>query len=236
MTRPLVIALVLAQGLDLLTYLQAPHLEAGIPAGWPVPVTVVVKIAAVVLIVAIASRLTPWLAATGLLIAIMAGAFGAGTAVGVLSSTPQPAAQIIPPAGWGFDEADPGRQTAVPSAATAEPPRAAPTAGTAPSPTIGTRAASTEAPRAAKPLSGYATWYAAPSGTAAAGPAVRRSLDGWRGRSVTVCGTRCVRVELADWCACGKRHGEPTLLDLAPDAFRAVCGTLSMGVCRVTVH
>jgi hypothetical protein len=72
---------------------------------------------------------------------------------------------------------------------------------------------------------------------AAAGPALRRSLGkGWRGTRVAVClDGRCVRVTLADWCACGPRHGRPTLLDLSDGAFRRLA-PLSRGVIEVTVR
>jgi len=83
---------------------------------------------------------------------------------------------------------------------------------------------------------GYATWYAASGMIAAAGPALRRELGkGWRGERVRVtAGGRSVWVTLADWCACGPRHGRPTLLDLSDDAFRRLA-PLSRGVLRVTV-
>ena len=101
---------------------------------------------------------------------------------------------------------------------------------------IGTRPARTAAPPAAKPPAGYATWYATGSPRwAAAGPELRH--PGWRGSSVVVRGPAGrVRITLGDWCACGKRHGLPTLIDLPPAAFQRVCGPLSLGVCRVTVR
>jgi hypothetical protein len=85
-------------------------------------------------------------------------------------------------------------------------------------------------------LSGAATWYAASASTAAAGPALRRLLGrSWRGQTVTVrVNGRSVRVVLRDWCACGPRHGVPTLLDLSDDAF-ARLAPLSRGVLRVEV-
>lgn len=65
-------------------------------------------------------------------------------------------------------------------------------------------------------VSGYATWFRAPEGTAAAGPALRRKLGKhWRGKTVRVqYGRREVAVRLTDWCACGRRHGRPTVIDL----------------------
>lgn len=85
-------------------------------------------------------------------------------------------------------------------------------------------------------LRGWATWFAAPRRTGAAGPALRHLLGRkWRGSGVEVCrGERCVLVRLTDWCACGKRHGQPTLIDLSPDAF-ARLGPLSRGVLHVRI-
>jgi hypothetical protein len=83
------------------------------------------------------------------------------------------------------------------------------------------------------PLQGWATYFDAKSGTAAAGPLLR-SGD-WRGRVVTVCaGSRCLVTALTDVCACGPRHGKPTLLDLAKSDF-ARLAPLSQGVVWVTV-
>lgn len=87
-------------------------------------------------------------------------------------------------------------------------------------------------------VGGYATWYDSPvSLGAAAGPTLRRALGkGWRGNRVLVChATRCVEVRLIDWCACGKRHGVPTVLDLTAGAFRYLA-PLSRGVIRVQVE
>jgi rare lipoprotein A (peptidoglycan hydrolase) len=41
-------------------------------------------------------------------------------------------------------------------------------------------------------------------------------------------------VRLVDWCACGPRHGRPTLLDLSDDAFRQLA-PLSQGVVAVKI-
>ena len=81
-------------------------------------------------------------------------------------------------------------------------------------------------------LHGSATWFAAPRGTAAAGPALRAFLGPhWRGKTVTVCsGGRCVRALLSDWCACG--HGR--VIDLDRRLFAALAAP-SRGVLRVTV-
>ncbi len=87
-------------------------------------------------------------------------------------------------------------------------------------------------------LSGYATWYATPGLTGAAGPALRAALGGdpaFRGQRVTVCRDRCVTVTLTDWCACGSRAGEPTLVDLSDDAFLRLA-PLSSGVIEVAIR
>lgn len=97
-------------------------------------------------------------------------------------------------------------------------------------------------------LGGVATWYDAPSGSAAAGPALRELLGpGWRGQVVTVTGPDGdqVSVELRDRCACGMRSGHDTLLDLDDVAFAKANGWpghgptgpfLSAGVIEVTVE
>lgn len=134
--------------------------------------------------------------------------------------------------------------TPAPAAVTFSDTRAAPAdtpAPATPSPTAdpGARRSSRSTPRPI--LSGYATWYATGPGClcAAAGPLVRQSLGaGWRGASVTVCGIHgdvCERVTLVDFCACGPRHGEPTLLDLSDEAF-VLLAPLSVGVIAVTVR
>ena len=78
---------------------------------------------------------------------------------------------------------------------------------------------------------GEATWYGTGiPGHAAAGPALRQALGAsWRGRAVSING---IRLLLTDWCACGGKH----LIDLSPRDFRAVCGSLSRGVCHVSVR
>lgn len=85
-------------------------------------------------------------------------------------------------------------------------------------------------------LRGWATFYDAPTiHDAAAGPSLRAMLGShWRGQSVTVCSGRCVRVTLTDWCACGPRHGQPTLIDLDDRAF-AKLAPLGTGVIPVSI-
>ena len=79
---------------------------------------------------------------------------------------------------------------------------------------------------------GVATWYSRESGGAAAGPGLRRALGkGWRGKIVTVCAAKCVRVRLDDWCLCSK--GE-RLVDLAAGDFARIAA-LSRGVVKVDV-
>lgn len=87
-------------------------------------------------------------------------------------------------------------------------------------------------------LQGVATWYDAPSRTdAAAGPALRLWLGkGWRGTWVRVSsGGSFVSVRLTDYCACGPRHGQDTLLDLDDLAYGKLA-PLSSGVVSVTVE
>jgi rare lipoprotein A (peptidoglycan hydrolase) len=88
-------------------------------------------------------------------------------------------------------------------------------------------------------VSGTASWYCGggsactrgyPEGTlaAAAGPALR--VGDWRGRIVKVCGNgRCVKVILADWCACPQR-----VIDLYRSAFSRLASP-SRGLLRVEV-
>jgi rare lipoprotein A (peptidoglycan hydrolase) len=89
---------------------------------------------------------------------------------------------------------------------------------------------------------GLATWYDAPSKQdAAAGPVLRKALGpGWRGSWVRVThvsdGTvQTVTVVLSDFCACGPRHGQPTLLDLDDQAF-ADLAPIGAGVVTVRVE
>lgn len=84
---------------------------------------------------------------------------------------------------------------------------------------------------------GLATWYAAPDGTAAAGPALRALLGRhWRGQWVTVtAGGHQVAIKLTDWCACGPRHGRPTLLDINTRDFARLAPP-SRGVVEVRVR
>jgi hypothetical protein len=88
---------------------------------------------------------------------------------------------------------------------------------------------------------GRATWFCRPGYSsctsgypgglyAAAGSELR--IGRWRGRHVNVCsGSRCVVVQLIDWCACGGSR----VIDLYSDAFRQI-GSLSQGTLAVTVR
>ena len=115
------------------------------------------------------------------------------------------------------------------------------TAATDPVPTVAPTPKPTKRPRATTRhvdgLSGLATWYPAGGPVAAAGPALRAALGhDWRGQTVRVCsGERCVTVQLIDWCACGDRHGQDTLLDLGLDAFTRLADP-SAGVIDVTIR
>lgn len=83
-------------------------------------------------------------------------------------------------------------------------------------------------PAAVASMSGTASWYRWHVGEAAAGPALRRG--DWRGRIVTVCAARCIRVRLTDWCQCyGAR-----LIDLDARSF-AQLAPLSAGLVRVQI-
>lgn len=94
----------------------------------------------------------------------------------------------------------------------------------------------TEAQRSHGEARGVATWYERAPGGAAAGPGLRNAIGkGWRGRTVTVCGTGlrpvCFKVRLDDWCACpGDR-----LIDLSNGDFARLL-PLSRGVAKVHVR
>lgn len=234
MSRHLVALFVAVQSLDLLTYLQAPHLEANpAMAALPPVVVAIAKLGGVCLALVVVSRIrTPSLQSLALAIGIAIGAFGLGANVATLSivaaaEAPRPAAGTPAPS-VGMREGRPDQQ------------RTGASRIAAPSPSIGTRPASREAVPDRKPsgtttatdaLRGVASWFRAPSGTAAAGPALRRALGSdWRGSRVSVCGPEgCATVRLTDWMR------RDRMVDLNAGSFRAVCGPLSVGVCRVTV-
>lgn len=72
-------------------------------------------------------------------------------------------------------------------------------------------------------LSGTASWFASPRGSAAAGPALRAALGpSWRGTEVTVtAGGRSATVRVSDWCLC-RVGGSVRLIDLPRADFGAL--------------
>jgi hypothetical protein len=165
--------------------------------------------------------------------AVAAIIFAAGFLAGA-SSTSRPAAQptdLRSPRRMTMDGPAPvpSPDYAVPLA---EAPIGSPVASRltpSPSPT-GKRPAATAKPRTSMHLRGVATWYAYRRGEAAAGPALRAALGpGWRGSVVWVNG---VRVRLTDWMGTTNRA---KVIDLDAGLFRAICGPLSLGVCKVVV-
>lgn len=88
-------------------------------------------------------------------------------------------------------------------------------------------------------IGGFATWFdVGPGFYAAAGPDLRHALGpGWRHTLIEVQGPARARVvvELTDSCACGSRHGVPTILDLSPAAFRELA-PLSAGIVAVSIE
>jgi hypothetical protein len=89
---------------------------------------------------------------------------------------------------------------------------------------------------AAAPLAGTASWFRAPDGRAAAGPALRHVLGPhWRGTRVRVCAAgRCAVVRLTDWCQCYRGTRAERLIDLDDDVF-AHLAPLTRGLVRVEV-
>lgn len=100
-------------------------------------------------------------------------------------------------------------------------------------------------PAAARTQRGWATWCA-PTPTKCQGwgggamvGAVRSFTFGDDPYVVQVCAfgdgrTACTHVRVVSHCACGDRHGIPTVIDLSPAAFRDLA-PLSRGVIRVEV-
>lgn len=103
------------------------------------------------------------------------------------------------------------------------------------------RTARPAAPRLGRSIRGLASWYCRAGVSichyaypdrrgadlyAAAGPRLRRAVGaGWRNDVVTVCGQRCARVRLVDWCEChGGESGVEKLIDLYWDAWTATGG------------
>ena len=89
----------------------------------------------------------------------------------------------------------------------------------------------TARPSQSRHLRGVTTWYAYRSGQAAAGAGLRAAIGrGWRGTHVTVNGIPAV---LTDWMG---TKDPAKIIDLDDGLFRAACGPLSRGVCRVVVR
>jgi hypothetical protein len=80
-------------------------------------------------------------------------------------------------------------------------------------------------------VTGTASWFRSPAGVSAAGPELRAALGaGWRGSRVTVSGLAgSAVVILGDFMRADR------LIDLDAPIFVRVCGTLSRGLCVVTV-
>ena len=146
---------------------------------------------------------------------------------------PHIAALRVDDRGWGTPSWTAGAASAYPTPGV-----------TAPGPPPSSRAAPGTLRAVTRPasarLSGWATYFAAPNGTAAAGPALRRLIGaGWRGTWVVVCGQDhrgCATVRLTDWCACGDRRGLPTLIDLDFDTVARLGWDTGDGVYRVQVE
>ena len=81
-------------------------------------------------------------------------------------------------------------------------------------------------------IRGSATWFRAPAGTAAAGPALRAFLGPhWRGTVVTVTANgHSVTARLTDWCLCSSAR----VVDLDKRSFAKLADP-SRGVIHVTV-
>lgn len=109
------------------------------------------------------------------------------------------------------------------------PQKVEPTAKPTPKPTAKPTPKPKPAQKFKRVEKGIATWYNVGGGFyAAAGPALR--VGNWRGRVVTVCSNKCIRVKLVDWCACGNGR----VIDLSRDAFATLLPP-SRGVVKVTV-
>lgn len=92
-------------------------------------------------------------------------------------------------------------------------------------------------------ITGKATWYCCTRGyRGQAVVALPGALGGHfdpapASRYVTVCGDRCVRLPVVDYCACSWGTTAQKVIDLSPEAWAAVTDSaLSRGVVTVTVH
>ena len=99
------------------------------------------------------------------------------------------------------------------------------------------RAAGVAFGSAAYPVTGIASFYAAPTGTAAAGPKLRRALGPhWRGAVIRVCvNGHCTRVRLTGWCQCYAGTRRERLVDISRGSFaRLAPPSRGLVVVRVT--
>ncbi len=92
-------------------------------------------------------------------------------------------------------------------------------------------------------ISGSATWYCCSLGyRGEAVVALPGALGGHydappASRYVTVCGDRCARLPVVDYCGCSWGTASQKVADLSPEAWAAVSdSSLSMGVIHVTIH
>lgn len=115
-----------------------------------------------------------------------------------------------------------------------------PTVSLSPTPKLAPTPRLVVVPRSTSSVTGWATWYDD-------GPGLYAAVNSYRWGdpryevtvryTANVNGTivrRQVTVVVRDFCACGKRHGEPTVIDLSPAAFKKLA-PLSRGVIKVEV-
>jgi hypothetical protein len=212
----LAVLFVVAELVDLATYLQAPAFESN-PAmqGWP-PTVVAAKFvgltaAAALALIGLTGRKQQF--ALGVCIAIAAFSAGSNHAIlTVVDSLEAPTSAIQPaPVTSGGTGNEQGTQA--PAAGSRTPaPRPSATAAT---------------------VRGLASWYGVDGDVAAAGPALRHSGH-WRGSVVAVCADRCVTVRLVDFCQCYRGQRSERVIDLSPSVF-ARLAPLSAGLIRVSV-
>jgi hypothetical protein len=98
-------------------------------------------------------------------------------------------------------------------------------------------------PAGGSTITGKATWYCCTAGwRGVAVVALPGALGGHydappASRSVVVCADRCVRLPVADYCACYWGTAAQKVADLSPEAWAAVTDkSRSAGVVTVTIH